>query len=54
MIIILLALLSGWLLHFIHLNDVFRHLLGFSDTQYYLVWFFLGCVTWFTGRIKNR
>jgi hypothetical protein len=45
MLSILSALFVGWLLHFVHLNDLFHNLLGFNRTEYYMVFFGLGCVS---------
>lgn len=53
MIPIIVNLLVGYLLHFVHLDDLFKNLLGFNQTQYYLLFLFTGSVVFIRNAVMK-
>jgi hypothetical protein len=53
MLVILIGLFVGWLWSLVHLDSLFNNLLGFTITQYYLMWFLMGVIVW-TSRLFTK
>lgn len=54
MLVAIIAVLVGWVLSLVGLNDLLNHLMGLSDQGYYIGWFATGVIIWISNLFDKK